>query len=77
MHLHWYLNHLHTMILFTGGFGEIEPKIQIGGRYNRGLPTAQTCFNVIYLPTGHYHYQDFERAVLTAFNEGGLGFGLV
>ncbi len=60
-----------------GGFAELRPRFQIGpGETPPGsLPTAHTCFNLICLPD-HETFRHFEKAFLTAINEGGEGFGL-
>ncbi len=60
-----------------GGFAEVRPRFQLApGETEQGsLPTAHTCFNMICLPE-HRSYKEFERALLTAINEGGEGFGL-
>lgn len=58
-----------------GGFAELKPNFQIASSMERGnLPTAHTCFNMICLPE-HDSFQSFERALLTAINEGSEGFG--
>eukprot|EP00094_Tigriopus_californicus_P011428 TCALIF_11033-PA protein Name:"Similar to AREL1 Apoptosis-resistant E3 ubiquitin protein ligase 1 (Homo sapiens)" AED:0.25 eAED:0.25 QI:0/0/0/0.5/1/1/2/0/895 len=60
-----------------GGFGELKPLIQISSNGSRGgLPTAQTCFNVIAL-SEHASYKEFEQALFVALYEGNEGFGLV
>ncbi len=60
-----------------GGFPELRPRFQVApGETDPGsLPTAHTCFNMICLPEQR-SYKEFERALLTAINEGGEGFGL-
>lgn len=59
-----------------GGFGELKPLIQISSNGSRGgLPTAQTCFNVVSL-SEHTSYKEFEQALFVAIYEGNEGFGL-
>ena len=59
-----------------GGFAELKPKYTIAKNFGGALPTAHTCFNRICLPD-HPSFGQFEKALLTAINEGNEGFGLV
>lgn len=60
-----------------GGLAELSPKLQIAASPCFGtLPTAHTCFNQLCLPD-YENYEQFEKALLIAINEGSEGFGLV
>uniref|UniRef100_T1IIH2 HECT-type E3 ubiquitin transferase n=1 Tax=Strigamia maritima TaxID=126957 RepID=T1IIH2_STRMM len=58
------------------GFAELSPRYQITAAPTFGnLPTAHTCFNQLCLPD-YDTYEQFEKALLLAVNEGTEGFGL-
>ncbi|XP_071041064.1 apoptosis-resistant E3 ubiquitin protein ligase 1 isoform X3 [Parasteatoda tepidariorum] len=60
-----------------GGFSELSPKFHITAAPTFGnLPTAHTCFNQLCLPD-YDSYEQFERALRLAINEGSEGFGMV
>ncbi|RWS11873.1 apoptosis-resistant E3 ubiquitin protein ligase 1-like protein [Dinothrombium tinctorium] len=60
-----------------GGFAELNPQFHITSSPAFGiLPTAHTCFNQICLPE-YDSYEQFERALRLAINEGNEGFGIV
>lgn len=59
-----------------GGFRELSPRFQITAAPTFGsLPTAHTCFNQLCLPE-YESYEQFEKALRIAINEGAEGFGL-
>ncbi|CAL1275254.1 unnamed protein product [Larinioides sclopetarius] len=60
-----------------GGFSELNPKFHISAAQTFGnLPTAHTCFNQLCLPD-YDSYEQFEKALRLAINEGSEGFGMV
>ncbi|CAH1403854.1 unnamed protein product [Nezara viridula] len=60
-----------------GGFKELSPRFQLTPAPTFGnLPTAHTCFNQLCLPD-YDSYEQFERALLLAINEGTEGFGMI
>ncbi|KAF6210426.1 hypothetical protein GE061_013532 [Apolygus lucorum] len=60
-----------------GGFKELSPRFQLTPAPTFGnLPTAHTCFNQLCLPD-YDNYEQFEKALLIAINEGTEGFGLI
>lgn len=60
-----------------GGFAELNPKFHIMSAPTFGvLPTAHTCFNQLCLPE-YDSYDQFERALRLALNEGSEGFALI
>ena len=60
-----------------GGFAELNPKFHIMSAPTFGvLPTAHTCFNQLCLPE-YDSYEQFERALRLAINEGSEGFGMI
>ena len=59
-----------------GGFADLKPLFQIAPTHKQdSLPIAHTCFNMICL-SDHSSFQSFEKALLTAINDGGEGFEL-
>ena len=65
-----------TSQLPTSGFSGLTPKFQIcSNSIHNSLPTAHTCFNMICL-SDHSSFENFEKALLIAINEGVEGFGL-
>ena len=59
-----------------GGFADLKPPFQIAPTHKQdSLPIAHTCFNMICL-SDHSSFQSFEKALLTAINDGGEGFEL-
>jgi hypothetical protein len=60
-----------------GGFAELNPKFHITSAPTFGnLPTAHTCFNQLCLPDFD-SYEQFDRALRLAINEGSEGFGMI
>lgn len=60
-----------------GGFSELYPKFHITAAPTFGnLPTAHTCFNQLCLPD-YDSYEQFEKALRLAINEGTEGFGMI
>ncbi|XP_046387424.1 apoptosis-resistant E3 ubiquitin protein ligase 1 isoform X2 [Ischnura elegans] len=60
-----------------GGFAQLSPRFQITATPTFGnLPTAHTCFNQLCLPD-YESYEQFEKALLLAINEGTEGFGMI
>ncbi|KAI5745246.1 hypothetical protein M8J76_009483 [Diaphorina citri] len=59
-----------------GGFAQLKPKFSISYiQAHNSLPVAHTCSNQLCLPT-YDNYEKFEKALITAINEGSEGFGL-
>ena len=64
-----------SSLLPHGGFANLSPRLRIilGAEYGK-LPTAQTCANQICL-SDHNSFEEFEKCLLLAVNEGNQGFG--
>jgi hypothetical protein len=64
-------------LLPPGGFKELSPLFQLTLSPTFGnLPTAHTCFNQLCLPD-YDSYENFEKSLRIAVNEGSEGFGLI
>ena len=64
-----------SSLLPPGGFGSLEPRIQISysGAPAGSLPMSHTCSNHLELPDAE-SYQQLEHVLLTAVREGSEGF---
>lgn len=66
-----------SSLLPHGGFRELQPAFRITVYDSLGrLPLAHTCFSEICLSL-HKNYEEFEKALKTAVNEGSEGFALL
>jgi hypothetical protein len=66
-----------SSLLPHGGFKELQPTFRITVYDTFGkLPIAHTCFNELCL-SDHRKFEDFERALKLAINEGTEGFAMM